>query len=65
VKLAILRPEPEPKAPSELLDVLAVSHEEEAGGKIPVREIRISSGIPGGMSLPNKTKSKNYTDIGV
>jgi len=33
VKLAILRPEPEPKAPSELLDVLAVSHEEEAGEK--------------------------------
>ncbi len=37
----------------------------EAGGKIPNRGTRISLGTTDGMSLLNKTKSKNYTDIGV
>ena len=34
----------------------------EASGKFPTRGTRISSGTIAGMSLPNKAKSKYYTD---
>jgi hypothetical protein len=37
----------------------------EAGGKVPTRGTRTLSGISDGMSLQYKTKSNNYTDIGV
>jgi hypothetical protein len=37
----------------------------EAGGKTLPRGIRTLSGISNGMRLRNKSKSKDYTDIGV
>ncbi|GHT41669.1 hypothetical protein FACS189437_08860 [Bacteroidia bacterium] len=37
----------------------------EAGGKVPNRGTRTTSGISGWMSLPNKTKSYYYPETGV
>jgi len=37
----------------------------EAGGKVQPRGTRTLSGISDWMSLHDKTKSKNYTEIGL
>jgi hypothetical protein len=36
----------------------------EAGGKVPNRGTRTTSGISIWMSLPNKTKSNDYPEVG-